>query len=74
MTDRHATGTNALGLRPPSIIPFAFGPGSREAHRAAADVAGATYLELDGPLGLDLDTPEDLLLVEAAGPERLGAA
>ena len=74
VTDRHATGTNALGLRPPSIIPFAFGPGSRKPHRAAADRAGATYVELDGPLGLDLDTPDDLLLVEAAAPERLGVA
>jgi 2-phospho-L-lactate guanylyltransferase len=74
VTDRHATGTNALGLRPPSIIPFAFGPGSREAHHTAATVAGATYVELDGPLALDLDTPDDLLLVEAAAPERLGVA
>ena len=30
VTDRHGTGTNALGLRPPGVIDFAFGPGSRE--------------------------------------------
>ena len=41
--------------------------GSRAAHAAAARAAGATYLELDGPLDLDLDTPDDLLAAEAAG-------
>jgi 2-phospho-L-lactate guanylyltransferase len=71
-TDRHGTGTNALGLRPPEIIDFAFGPGSRLAHRAAAEAAGATYTEVDGPLSVDLDTPDDLVLVEAAEAERLG--
>jgi len=30
-------------------------------HAAAAEVAGASYVELDGPLSFDLDTPEDLL-------------
>jgi 2-phospho-L-lactate guanylyltransferase len=72
VTDRHGTGTNALGLRPPSVIEFAFGPGSREAHKAAAAAAGARYLELDGPLAMDLDTPDDLLVIEAAAPEALG--
>jgi 2-phospho-L-lactate/phosphoenolpyruvate guanylyltransferase len=74
VTDRHGTGTNALGLRPPSVIPFAFGSASREAHRAAAAAAGATYVELQSPLALDLDTAEDLLIVESAAPERLGVA
>jgi 2-phospho-L-lactate/phosphoenolpyruvate guanylyltransferase len=72
VTDRHGTGTNALGLRPPSVVEFAFGAGSREAHRAAAAAAGATYLELDNPLGVDLDTPDDLVLIESAAPEGLG--
>jgi 2-phospho-L-lactate guanylyltransferase len=71
-TDRHGTGTNALALRPPEIIDFAFGPGSRRAHRAAAEAAGATYTEVGGPLTVDLDTPEDLVFVEAADTERLG--
>ena len=72
VTDRHGTGTNALGLRPPDVIDFAFGPGSRRTHRAAAEAAGATYLELDGPLAVDLDTPDDLVYVESIAPERLG--
>ena len=46
---------------PPDAIPFAFGggqPGRATWPRAAA--AGAGVVELDGPLALDLDTPEDL--------------
>ena len=61
-----------LGLRPPEVIDFAFGAGSRAAHRPAAERAGATYVELDGPLTIDLDTPEDLVLVESTDAERLG--
>ncbi len=72
VTDRHGTGTNALGLRPPDVIDFAFGPGSRAAHRERAAAAGARYVELDGPLTVDLDTPEDLVFVESVAPERLG--
>lgn len=64
VTDRHGTGTNLLGLRPPDAIDVAFGPGSRLAHRRAAGAAGITYLEVDGPLVVDLDTPDDLVYVE----------
>lgn len=67
--DRHGTGTNVLGLRPPDVIPFAFGPDSRRAHRAAADAAGARVIELDGPLTYDIDTPADLVAVEAMAAE-----
>lgn len=62
--DRHGRGTNALLLRPPDVIPFAFGGDSRLAHAALARQAGAHYVEVPGPLDLDLDTPEDLLLVD----------
>ena len=71
--DRHGTGTNALALRPSDVIEFAFGRGSRAAHRAAAEVAGATYREVDGPLTFDLDTPDDYVTVEAATREGVGA-
>jgi 2-phospho-L-lactate/phosphoenolpyruvate guanylyltransferase len=73
VTDRHGSGTNALALRPPGIIDFAFGPGSRRAHRAAAEAAGATYIEVDGPLTVDLDTPDDFVLVESIETEGVGA-
>ncbi len=71
--DRHGTGTNALGLRPPDVIGFAFGPSSRDAHRAAAEEAGATVIELDGPLTVDLDTPDDFVHVESLASEGVGA-
>lgn len=64
--DRHGRGTNALLLAPPDVIDFAFGGDSRAAHVHAAEAAGTTPIEVDGPLSLDLDTPEDLLLVQAA--------
>jgi 2-phospho-L-lactate guanylyltransferase len=63
--DRHGVGTNALALRPPDVIEFEFGKGSRAGHRAAAEAAHATYRELDGPLTIDLDTPDDYVQVEA---------
>ena len=72
VADRHGTGTNALGLRPPDVIDFAFGRGSRGAHVAAARASGATVVELQGPLSVDLDTADDLVFVESAEPERTG--
>lgn len=66
--DRHGRGTNALLLAPPDVIDFAFGGDSRTAHRHAADAVCSRVVELDGPLALDLDTPEDLLLVQSAAP------
>jgi 2-phospho-L-lactate guanylyltransferase len=71
--DRHGSGTNALALRPPGVIDFAFGPGSRRAHRAAAEAAGATYDEVTGPLAIDLDTADDLVYVESIAREGIGA-
>jgi 2-phospho-L-lactate/phosphoenolpyruvate guanylyltransferase len=72
VTDRHGTGTNALALHPPDVIDFAFGPDSRNAHRTAAEAAGASYVEVDGPLTVDLDTPDDLVYVESTRTEGLG--
>ena len=48
-------------------IPFRFGEGSRAAHAAEAAAAGAAYVELDGPLSFDVDTPEDLLEADRIG-------
>jgi 2-phospho-L-lactate guanylyltransferase len=72
--DRHGRGTNALLVAPPEAIEFEFGGDSRAAHRAAAEAAGARYVELDGPLTIDLDTPDDLLLAEGIAPDVLGRA
>ena len=66
VADRHDEGTNALLISPPELIEPGFGEGSRDRHRDAAQAAGAAYLELDGPLSLDLDTAADLLEAEAA--------
>ena len=63
--DRHGRGTNGLVVAPPKAIEFGFGGDSRSAHAACAAEAGARYVEVDGPLSLDLDTPDDLLLVES---------
>jgi 2-phospho-L-lactate guanylyltransferase len=62
--DRHGRGTNSMLLVPPGVIDFAFGGDSRVAHRHAADAASTRVVEVDGPLSLDIDTPEDLLLVQ----------
>jgi len=71
VSDRHGRGTNALLVAPPDAIGFCFGGDSREAHTAAARAIGARLTELDGPLSLDLDTAEDLLLTEGV-PDGLG--
>jgi 2-phospho-L-lactate guanylyltransferase len=71
--DRHGRGTNALLVSPPAAVEFAFGGDSRAAHRDAAVRAAARYLELDGPLTLDLDTPDDLLQIQDLGHETVDA-
>jgi len=59
--DKTREGTNALLIRPPDALPFAFGPGSYEAHRREAGKRGLklTIYE-DARLAFDLDTEEDL--------------
>jgi 2-phospho-L-lactate/phosphoenolpyruvate guanylyltransferase len=69
--DRHGRGTNALLLDPPDVIDPAFGGDSRAGHAWLASSADAGYAEVDDVLDLDVDTPEDLLLAEAAAPESL---
>ncbi len=57
----HGTGTNALLVCPPGLIPFAFGPDSFAAHVAAARAAGVEpVIYRSATVALDLDTPEDL--------------
>ncbi|HTT94212.1 MAG TPA: 2-phospho-L-lactate guanylyltransferase [Solirubrobacterales bacterium] len=73
--DRHGTGTNALVLAPPDAIEPSFGEGSRARHVAAARAAGIPYGVEELPsLGLDLDTPADIVAltmrVEMGGGAR----
>jgi 2-phospho-L-lactate guanylyltransferase len=60
--DRHGEGTNSLVLRPPGAIAPAFGPGSRARHVELAREAGVPFEVEEVPsLGLDLDTPADVI-------------
>lgn len=53
-------GTNALLLRPPDLIPFAYGPGSFTRHQQTARAIGIEPVIYHSPtLALDLDLPED---------------
>ena len=63
--DQRGDGTNLLLLAPPTVIAFAYGPGSRGRHLAAAAAAGALTVEASGPLSFDIDTPEDLIAATA---------
>ena len=63
--DAAHAGTNALLLRPPDVLPFAFGPGSYEAHLRAARERGLSVTACERPnLAFDLDTGEDLARLE----------
>ena len=68
--DRRRSGTNALYLRPPSRITPRFGRESFAAHRRAAGTAGRV-LSI-ARLGLDIDTPSDLIALRRA-KRRAGA-
>lgn len=61
----HQEGTNALLMRPPGLIDFAFGPDSFARHRQAARAAGIEPI-IHHALGiaLDLDSPDDLTLLK----------
>lgn len=73
--DRHGTGTNALVLSPPSAIVPAFGEGSCERHVEAARQAGIPYgVEELASLGLDLDTPADVIALTRVLAAQRGRA
>ncbi|MFZ5877946.1 MAG: 2-phospho-L-lactate guanylyltransferase [Chloroflexota bacterium] len=63
--DRHGKGTNALLMSPAGLIEYDFGDDSFQRHCDRARQAGARLEVVDLPsLGLDLDIPEDLALLE----------
>ena len=65
--DRHERGTNALLLRPPTVIDFHFGPDSAQQHAAQAKAAGITPVWYhSSSVSLDIDEPDDLRLYERA--------
>jgi 2-phospho-L-lactate guanylyltransferase len=65
-------GTNALALRPPGVVRFAFGANSCERHLSRARAAGAELALLENQaMALDIDTPEDLRAVLATRPDLL---
>jgi 2-phospho-L-lactate guanylyltransferase len=68
--DRHGQGTNALLLRPPRAIQFAFGAQSFGRHLALAREAGVVpVVHRDPRFAIDLDTPEDLDLLYTLAPD-----
>lgn len=67
--DRRREGTNALLVMPPGMVSYQFGEDSFERHCAQARRAGAALRVCEVPsLTLDLDEPDDLVLVESALP------
>jgi 2-phospho-L-lactate guanylyltransferase len=73
--DRHGSGTNALALCPPDAIVPAFGADSRARHVGAARAAGLPFgVEELSSLGLDLDTPADVVALTRALESRPGRA
>lgn len=59
--DRACDGTNALLLRPPGAIEYAYGPGSCQRHIRLAEAAGLRVLvHQSDRMALDIDVPEDL--------------
>lgn len=60
-TDQHEDGTNAMFLRPPGLIQYAYGQGSYRRHVEFARAVGATIKNYHSErLSLDIDMPDDL--------------
>lgn len=60
-TDKHQDGTNAMLLRPPGLIEYAYGPGSYRRHVELGRAAGAIVKTYHSErLSLDIDMPDDL--------------
>ena len=67
-------GTGAVVQRADLPLPLAFGPGSFRKHQLAAAALGLEARVIAAPsLGFDLDRPEDLDVLAAAGSGRAAA-
>jgi 2-phospho-L-lactate guanylyltransferase len=73
---REGTGTNAMLQRPPGVLPLRFGLNSLQLHQQVAEEQ-QVHVELAqaADLGLDIDTPADLLdFARIAAPGHTQAA
>jgi 2-phospho-L-lactate/phosphoenolpyruvate guanylyltransferase len=69
--DGARSGTNALLIQPPDVLPFAFGTGSFEAHVGAARMRGLDVRVCErSHLAFDLDTAGDLAHLGKSGVAR----
>ena len=63
--DRRRDGTNALLISPADLIEFKYGPGSFNAHlKNAKEVNARIEIVESEVFGLDLDLPEDFMLLK----------
>ena len=66
-SDDAGCGTNALLLRRPGLIPYAFGEDSLMRHRALAESGGLRFAHISrSGLSRDIDEPADLAFLSAA--------
>ncbi|MFQ3566534.1 MAG: 2-phospho-L-lactate guanylyltransferase [Aggregatilineales bacterium] len=64
-TDHQEDGTNAMLVRPPGLIPYAFGPGSFARHlKLAQEMRANVHVYSSERMMLDIDVPADLLVYE----------
>jgi 2-phospho-L-lactate guanylyltransferase len=60
-TDQNQDGTNALYMRPPGVIAYAYGPGSYQRHsQLAREAAAEIKVYASERLALDVDVQDDL--------------
>ncbi|HKG39051.1 MAG TPA: 2-phospho-L-lactate guanylyltransferase [Conexibacter sp.] len=73
--DRHGTGTNGLLLAPPNAFEPRYGPDSFARHLELAQAEGVPteVAEIDS-IGLDVDTPDDLAVLQERLAARRGGA
>jgi 2-phospho-L-lactate guanylyltransferase len=70
VSNREGEGTNALRLSPAQPLRMHFGPGSLAQHRREAAAIGLAVKVIDNPrLRIDIDTPDDLDVLEKSGPD-----
>jgi 2-phospho-L-lactate guanylyltransferase len=69
--DGARSGTNALLIRPPEVLPFSFGVDSFDAHLGAARTRGLDIRVCErSHLAFDLDSAEDLARLKETGAAR----